>query len=373
MRIGSSSMSPTLKGPHHVGHCSECQNPVSIDADEPSLSASIVCPFCGTPLEDLQLAQGDQVEVVPYRVDRSPQFGDVCVFRDPQKSFAEVKRIAGRPGQRVHFNEGDLWVDGQRVIKSEATFLESAIKVCQWTANHPDWIEKKSEDPQLDSEKKTLLYQHQSQWPKVPSEKARHPSVILDEYPNNPLESRYLLPVADIGVLVKLQAIMPKANQEMVVVKVWSKKGSFQVSVYPDNDSLDRQDVPLALLVAYVDGRWLTKLYGNGSNERSFHLDQKEILVDSEESSDLQSTCPVAVHWVIARARIEEVNILRDIFYRGPDGEVDYELPVVDGFTVLGDNVSNSLDSRTEFPEGVDTKWILGRINFPNAQPTFKK
>jgi signal peptidase I len=53
----------------------------------------------------------------------SPARGDVVVFDAPGQHEPYVKRVLGLPKERVEIREGDVWIDGERLVKDDA-FLE---------------------------------------------------------------------------------------------------------------------------------------------------------------------------------------------------------------------------------------------------------
>ncbi len=58
---------------------------------------------------------------------RSPQRGEVIVFRSPDDpNFFMVKRVVAVAGDRLQFQSGALWVNGQRVAAEGASGLLSA-------------------------------------------------------------------------------------------------------------------------------------------------------------------------------------------------------------------------------------------------------
>ena len=80
----------------------------------------------GTSMEPL-LQDGDRILVnkLVYRMGAIER-GDVVVFwypRDPSTSF--IKRVVGRPGDRVEIRSGQLWVNG---IEMKEEYLDDAFR-----------------------------------------------------------------------------------------------------------------------------------------------------------------------------------------------------------------------------------------------------
>ena len=113
------------------------------------------------------------------------------------------------------------------------------------------------------------------------------------------------------------------------------------------------------LMVAVVDGRLLV---GNKRLGRS--LDVNEYVLDAGHStSDCSATRPISLTLLEGQVAIVQAFIVRDIHYRGWNGENEFSLPAVAGYRLLGDNVSNSSDARQRWPEGVPVESIVGRVD----------
>ena len=68
---------------------------------------------------------GDWLLVDPSTV-RWPRRGAVVVFRDPVDGGLSVKRVAGRPGERVAFRDGFIELaDDEAWLLSDATMTET--------------------------------------------------------------------------------------------------------------------------------------------------------------------------------------------------------------------------------------------------------
>ena len=72
------------------------------------------------------IEDGDWLLVDPT-VTRWPRRGSIVVFREPGGGALAVKRVAGRPGDRVPFERGYLELaDDEAWLMSEATAAETA-------------------------------------------------------------------------------------------------------------------------------------------------------------------------------------------------------------------------------------------------------
>lgn len=126
LRVLSSSMEPTLYGPHWDLECPRCHNPVTLTVNIGSRgkikSARFgSCPCCGfseIPLNPRKLVKGDRVFVDRYGCPE-PRRWEVAALRLSDGSLA-VKRVAGLPGEEVELRRGALYVDGVPVPKPKA-------------------------------------------------------------------------------------------------------------------------------------------------------------------------------------------------------------------------------------------------------------
>jgi signal peptidase I len=134
--VPTGSMAPTLCGNHKALACPRCQYPVRIG--EPGSKRTdypdVHCPNCGAT--GLLAASAPEITGDRLLVDknvfrlRSPRRWEVAVFICPSdKSKPYVKRVVGRPGERVQLRDGDVWVNGQLARKTLAEARECRVPV----------------------------------------------------------------------------------------------------------------------------------------------------------------------------------------------------------------------------------------------------
>lgn len=388
--IGSSSMEPTLQGPRVSGNCDMCERSFSLAEDIARRVSVLRCPHCNGPLETIDaLSRVPGQSVLIDRVNESTKLrrGEIIVFSDePLQSKSQqyqkprqIKQLVGFPGELIRISDGDLFVDGHRYQKSADDFFRSAIHVSNW----PEAIEFIR---QSTGRSPFIAYQSTSLWPRSSGQSKRSPSPILDELPLNADEPFEFTPVHDIGVAFDFQS-QPAVNSTMTI-GIWSRGFLRSVDIHFSNHHCDvkpssqqesslcaplcydRQLVDVKanlnrILVAVVDERLLVvSLDHENRFVNSAEWDLYECLDISDQFVDAHAsaTQPIVISVRDGNPIVTSMSIVRDIHYRGPRGEDDFCLPVVNAFHVLGDNVSISSDSRSELSAGIDRNLITGRV-----------
>jgi signal peptidase I len=128
--VPSGSMAPVLLGHHKSVTCPHCGWRFDVDACElPESFAGrdvLCCPHCGC--DELNLDRptlfGDRLVVNKTAFEfREPRRWELAVFRcpvEPERVF--VKRLIGLPGETIHIDDGDVFIDGQLCRKTLAEF-----------------------------------------------------------------------------------------------------------------------------------------------------------------------------------------------------------------------------------------------------------
>ena len=133
--VPTGSMAPALIGNHREADCPRCGYLLRVG--EPGPDARPVkfeacrCPICG---EVVDLSQAREVPGDRLMVDktvyhaRNPRRWEVAVFRCPADlSKPYVKRVVGLPGERMQITGGDLYANGELLRKTLSQVRETRI------------------------------------------------------------------------------------------------------------------------------------------------------------------------------------------------------------------------------------------------------
>jgi hypothetical protein len=313
---------------------------------------------------------GQTVKVEPKNQWRSKlERNAMIVIEDQSLERLEIKRLIGFPGEKVRLLEGDLWIDERRFQKSIAQFIELMIPVSRW--REIERVHRFIPGQPVDES----IFHSQSLWPRQDEQPTPHPSPILDEYFSNAAESRELMAVSDIGLELRLGEKKPATA--IIEIDLWISNATRTIQIELSCDGLlarglrglkavssdlsfdwltDDERTP-SIIVAAVDGRMLV-------GTRRF---AGEMEFDDTPSMASESGCsitrPIGLRVQKGSLSVMQALIVRDIHYRGPNGEIAFDFPQVRGVHVLGDNVSNSFDSRQRWPDGLALDSIVGRVS----------
>ncbi len=344
-------MEPTLLGPQRSARCDDCRWSMRFSNEEILEDRPPPCPRCGqdVSLGETQPGRSVRLEAIDW-LSASIRRGEMLAIQDRERDRFEVKRVVGFPDESIAIVDGDFWIDGRRFQKSISQFASLAIEVDRWSDVEGLLVANANRRPM------ELCYQSFSLWPRIGERLVPRPSPILDEYRCNARESRELVTVRDIGLKLTFSDI--QTTPAKINVRIWFnglvRSIPIELSAGPVQDESSR-----TLIVAAVDGRLLV---GNERFSRS--LDVNEYVLDGIDStSDCSATKPISLTILDGQVSILQASIVRDIHYRGWNGENEFSLPAVAGYRLLGDNVSNSSDSRQRWPEGVPADSIVGRVN----------
>lgn len=388
----SGSMEPSIPAPIQWVHCDRCQIRFGQCQSALDLERPIVCHLCG----DTQTRLDDRMQVPPSIAylphSGNYQIGDLAVFDD--RLGKGIKRIVGAPADLVSIEEGDLIVNGVRFQKGLRAFLSQAILVDTFDQNkHPNsrW---EGDNQHYASSLSELI--ENTTWHRFHYGKTLGlPDAgyaILDDYWLNQGEKLRPVEVEDFGIVLE-SLELPDDSIVDIVLQSLSAKQHFQLTrqlpywiLYRCDSSDQPQSTPRALqrhelarwkhpshslpwfCLAKVDQRWIGGI-------SSFPSEWAE---DIERTSNLESPIPtpakreanpISLRFESRQSKLDRMHVLRDTYYRASFGQrngiVSERSP---GWTVLGDNVSISDDSRTDFPGGIPSQNLRGKV-VPNADP----
>jgi signal peptidase I len=141
--VPTGSMALALIGNHREAPCPRCDYPVRVGDPGPEARQvrfeTCRCPNCGHTV-DLSAARevpGDRlmVDKTAY-LHRGPRRWEVAVFHCPADlTKPYVKRVAGLPGELIRIAGGDVYADGELCRKTLAQFRE--VRVPVFDMNYP--------------------------------------------------------------------------------------------------------------------------------------------------------------------------------------------------------------------------------------------
>lgn len=131
------SMAPTFLGNHRETRCVRCGATVVVGEPGPGARpidfALCHCTNCGAAadLSEADSISGDRLMVDKTAFEaRRPRRWEVAVFHCPvDDSKPYVKRVVGMPGERIQISDGDLYADGELVRKSLPDVREVLVPV----------------------------------------------------------------------------------------------------------------------------------------------------------------------------------------------------------------------------------------------------
>jgi signal peptidase I len=122
----TNSMAPTLLGLHWRGICSECGKPnYGTPARERRFGIAdptrMIC-------DGFHVTESSDVDTLVHSADRfmvtkflRPRRWDLAVFQYPENpADLYVKRLIGLPGEKIHIQDGAVWVDGKRLTPPDS-------------------------------------------------------------------------------------------------------------------------------------------------------------------------------------------------------------------------------------------------------------
>ncbi len=252
---------------------------------------------------------------------------------------AAIKRVAGLPGERISIDEGDLLVDGRRIVAPPPILAETASAVPGFGL------------PEAAPGGR-------------PCRHAAAAGVVLDDADFAPTERRLLLPVRDVGLAAVIR-IADRPSPALLRARV----GPFVVGWRPPTAGT------FAVVAGRLDGHLVAACWrcdaaaphgrsclpAGGPTGWQIERPWPDDAAPGETTPDAAATPPLAV-WLGSGAppsepdamaacdeqagTIERFVVWRDVLYRpAADGRVEWRLGAHE-FFVLGDFPSGSRDSR---------------------------
>lgn len=369
-QIASSSMAPGLLGPSVQAQCRTCSHTYLVAAETINLGFRTRCYACGG-LCDLgsEITPGDSVSTQNFE-RHTPERFERVVFRDRTKSGAwQVKRVWGLPNETIHFEDGDLWIDGQRVQKTLRQLRQVAMPVAKITSR------------QVIQANATFEWQYRRPAPvaldESPPEAWMTSSDILNDFEYNQGLSQPLYAVDDFMVSI----VLGDPLSTTLSIQLRYRNQTLLIDVQPQSNSKPSQPVSPAqaianasvkpvscvqhITLAICDGRLLIE---TDLEERTVALDKEPpegVRLRKLNSAEAESTGPqVMIQCSEHEVTMESVEIRRDqylVHSNGKYGRAEYgRVPEAKVF-VLGDNLAASVDSR-QTREFVRVVQIVGTI-----------
>ncbi len=125
-RIPTGSMANTLLGAHYYMRCTQCgyqyyygqSGYATMHKGGPVRQETSRCPSCGyfqVTAGEMPMSSGDRILVLKCLYQfQEPKQWDVVVFKNPlDPSENYIKRLVGRPGEKVELIDGDVYINDQ--------------------------------------------------------------------------------------------------------------------------------------------------------------------------------------------------------------------------------------------------------------------
>lgn len=333
-RVSGPSMAPALLGPHYDVVCPACGHAFAIDATRGPIPTAL-CDYCGAraPVIAGDVKPGDVIKPLSGEIERF----DLVMFADPENPTQQVvKRVVALPGETVEGRDGDLWINGERYVKSWEELSRVMIPIYEVG-------EPVADDPRIKiSSDGWYEYHHQVHSQGLQIAGAAPP---LDDYPYNQ------------GLPGKLHPL-----NELICTFVWKAAGPLEVRFVLDQYELqicsDATSTPafrwilageeplptgsefsdpvslapseLAVHAAICDG--VLRLGGEGLAGQ----------VELPGELDTGNCTAVPLRIGTGSGQLKRLKIYRDVHYADfPETQIP-----ADAYFVLGDNVIASQDSR---------------------------
>lgn len=357
--VAGSSMAPTLRGPHAVLRCSDCDARIPYGLEFVSGEQQLRCPLC----DHINLV-GEPAEVCPQDrlwIDRTrfgwrdPYRWEVVVARNPEDAEQLcVKRVVGLPGELVTLSRGNVIVNGAIAAKNLdqqhrlRQQLHNEIEIAtrwlpqpsdSWHRDGGNWIHVRSDREELD----WLEYQHAN-------------GLVTDDVTYNLGLTRQLNPVGEFFLSMRLRL----RGEGSLAMRINDGLNHAEIQLNLPNGDLQLLHGPRTSESSQLKREVLQRLASGTILIELSNFDGQLLLVLGE---NVQLQCP----WPTGEApgtsspfalgakgvsvQIEALTVYRDLYYCQQavgilhPKEGSWQLGE-DEYFVLGDNSPISLDSR---------------------------
>jgi signal peptidase I len=137
--VPTNAMAPTLVGQHWKGICPECGQPNYCSPRDHEYGAAdpplMICDnfhVAEASNPDKTVHSGDRFMVAKFL---TPRRWDLVVFQYPEDpTTLYVKRLVGFPGEKIHIQDGSVWVDGIKQAPPDS------LQDLEYLSELPDWF-----------------------------------------------------------------------------------------------------------------------------------------------------------------------------------------------------------------------------------------
>ena len=372
--IIGSSMAPSLNSQHASINCEHCQYTWDCEpADSSSTPVQVICPNCGAEVSSSALSRpADVIEVV---ANRSVKRWDMVACKLGDRLL--VKRVLGLPGERVNFQDGDLFIDGERITKPDP--IQSTLSQTVFDSSFLDQKDLQQRLQPRESKRDTRddlalnLFDYQ-QWRCYSTADAdrRQPTPVEDNYGFNTSLRRNLHTVNDLmvdidltfakqssyafeihrhipGVTLRVRCVSSGGQSSTVLCQMRVEANG--ESALTENTVVAKYAGQLTVGLQNVDGRI------------RFTIDDQSVFEQKLPPSAGDQPLPFLSLGMPedASVTLRRLKISRDIYFFQPEVRPSLQLPLTlaaDEYYVVGDNLPVSDDSRLIGP----VKEIIGVV-----------
>ncbi|MEM8885959.1 MAG: signal peptidase I [Planctomycetota bacterium] len=273
---------------------------------------------------------GDDIVIanlLAYRIDE-PKRGEIAVFVTTGESVPYIKRIMGLPGERVALRDGDLFIDNERFVKDRA--LLDAVKVP---------LQTRADFEEIDGgirQKAALSTGFPLPDGSIEPRRAACADFVL--------EAKVSIADARESITLLFEA-NGKPRHQVVLNGV-----GYEAGVFVGGQTVTR-GTPCQLQPGRTYRLWITNA------DRKFRFDMDGARVGEATIEADPAAVRVSVLLGGEGARIEDLQLSRDLVYTSWPGAPDRWLLGDSAYFLLGDNSPVSRDSRS-----------LGAISRENLQ-----